>query len=66
MKLMLPQLRWYFGTGSRSRFVHRAFPAAKVDSGRVTCNRGRFIFIVNVYICIYIGSLEFTSERKQS
>lgn len=50
MKLMLPQLRWCFGTGSRSRFVHRAFPAAKVDSGRVTCNRGRFIFIVNVYI----------------
>jgi hypothetical protein len=60
MKLMLPQLRWFLGTGSRSRFVHRAFPAANVDSGRVTCNRGRFIFIVNIYI--YIGSVEFTRE----
>lgn len=64
MKLMLPQLRWCLGTGSKSRLVHRAFPAAKVDSGRVTCNRGRFIFIVN--ICTYTGSVEFKSERKQS
>lgn len=46
MKLVTPHLRRRRGTGSRSRFVQRAFPSAKADLGCVTWMLGSSNFMV--------------------